>query len=573
MSGEQRPVLDAGPPASAGAADYPAMSAVVPDRSAVQSFPHGTVFVFDHDLRYTHVGGAVLTSLGQDRTAYVGRTLQEMFDADAVAAREPAYRLALAGQNVVLDAPLGDDRVLEMHLSPLFDASGSVTGVLGYSLDVTELRRDGESLLDAQEQFRVAFEQAPIGMALARLDGTLYRANDALRSIMRCEDADLLGKVLRDLVPEEDRAVQPASIVALLTGRADMFDEEVRYCRPIDRTVLWARTVCTVVRHAATGVPSHLIVQVTDITGEREQRDEIEAAHAFQQAVLAASPDVIHVRDVDATSMRWTSKSLTAMLGYTEADLARLGPALYDRVIPVEDRARFNAASVAAQGVGDGEVVQVRHRALHADGRYIWLSRRLTPFRRDHDGNVTQVLGLSRDVTDAVALEARLEHASLHDDLTGLPNRRLIRERLQQALAVDPDGTLTAVLFCDLDGFKTINDTQGHDAGDEVLGQVARRLLNVTRDGDTVGRLGGDEFVVVVTVTKHQDLGQAVRLLADRIRDAIRKPLTAGGTEHSISVSVGIAFAETGADPDGLLHRADQAMYREKHGDQDRRRG
>ena len=571
MRAEPVTTLDVSRPADP--ADYPAVRQAVSDLSAVQAFPHGTVFVFDHDLRYTHVGGDVLTSLGIDRTAYVGRTLSEMFDQQAVAVREPAYRLALTGQNVVLDAPLGDDRILEMHLSPLFDATGAVTAVMGFSLDVTELRRDTQSLRDAQEQFRVAFEQAPIGIALARLDGTLYRVNDALRSILRCQDRDLLGLSLRDLVPEPDRATPPASIVALFTGGAEAFDEEIRFRRPGDGTVLWVRIVCTLVRHASTHKPSHLIVQVSDITRDREQREQIEAAHAFQQAVLAASPDIIHVRDVGATTLRWSSKSLASVLGYTDEDLTRLGPALYDRLIPASDRARIDAASIAAQGADDGQVVQIRHRALHADGRYVWLSRRLTPFRRDPDGTVTQVLGLSRDVTDAVALEARLQHASLHDDLTGLPNRRLLRDQLREALNADPDGTRTAVLFCDLDSFKAVNDRHGHEVGDEVLRQVAVRLRSVVRDSDTVGRLGGDEFIIVVRGAPGQDLPRATRLLTDRVRAAVTGPMNAGGARVAVGVSVGVALAGNDADPDSLLRRADQEMYAIKTQDNgDRRR-
>ena len=545
-------------------ADYPVLTDRVSQTTAVASFPHGTVFLFDHDLRYTLVGGDVLTSLGRDRTHYVGRTLREMFNDEAVAAREPAYRLALAGQNVVLDAPLDGNRVLEMHLSPLFDGHGTVIAAMGYTLDVTELRLDAQNLRDSQEQFRLAFEKAPIGMALTRVDGTLFRVNQALCRIMQMDEPTLVGATLSMLTHPSDESARDLRVRSLLAGDDETFTTELRCRRPSDRTDVWVQLTCTLVRNASSQAPSHLIVQVTDISQRRAQHAEIVAAHAFQTAVLAASPDLIHVREVGKTEMVWTSRSILDLLGYRQDDIKALGPALYDTLIPQEDRERFDAASVAAEDLDDGEVVQLRHRALHVDGTYRWLSRRLTPFLRDETGRVTQLLGVSRDVTDSVRLEERLEHSALHDDLTGLPNRRLLHDRVTQALQADEAKTRTAVLFCDLDGFKDINDRHGHTAGDQVLTEVAARLVTTTRDGDTVGRLGGDEFVVVLRVKAGEDPDTVARGVAGRIRAALADGITFGGAMHQVTVSIGITIPDQESAADDVLRDADHAMYQAK---------
>ena len=121
------------------------------------------------------------------------------------------------------------------------------------------------------------------------------------------------------------------------------------------------------------------------------------------------------------------------------------------------------------------------------------------PFRRDDSGAVVEVLGVLRDITDVVQAEEQLSHGALHDPLTGLPNRALLLDRLEAALARSTrEHREIAVLFCDLDGFKQVNDTAGHAAGDAVLIEAATRLGTVLREGDTVARVGGDEFVLVV---------------------------------------------------------------------------
>ena len=171
------------------------------------------------------------------------------------------------------------------------------------------------------------------------------------------------------------------------------------------------------------------------------------------------------------------------------------------------------------------------------------------------------------DVTRQRQLEAQLREAALHDALTGLPHRALLVDRVQhELLAARRSGVPVAVLFCDLDGFKAVNDVCGHAAGDEVLRATARRLQDAVRPGDTVARLGGDEFIVVCPDVPDE---RAAAVVVERVVEAVRAPLLvdggpAGRVEVRVGASVGTALSRPGDAPEGLLGRADSAMYRVK---------
>ena len=182
---------------------------------------------------------------------------------------------------------------------------------------------------------------------------------------------------------------------------------------------------------------------------------------------------------------------------------------------------------------------------------------------RNVDGEVTHYLGISSDITRVKQTEAELERRAHYDELTGLPNRILFRDRLQQATAqAQRQNNMAALLFLDLDGFKAVNTSLGHRAGDALLTKVAERLTASVRVSDTVARFGGDEFAVVLPALSDSS---AAALVARKIRDAFQSPFVIDGEEASVTTSIGIAlFPQDGAGVDELLKNADTAMYHAK---------
>ena len=186
------------------------------------------------------------------------------------------------------------------------------------------------------------------------------------------------------------------------------------------------------------------------------------------------------------------------------------------------------------------------------------------------DGSRTKgVMATVEDVTEQVEAEAQLaavqdqlRHLATHDPLTGLPNRTALNEELERVVARHArSGEGFAVLFCDLDGFKPVNDRTGHEGGDRVLVEVAHRLRRAVRDGDVVSRLGGDEFVVLCE--RVGDTPEVAERVADRLHELVEDPIAHGDDEFEVGLSIGIAYVPPGVvvDGDSLLRMSDQAMY------------
>ena len=299
----------------------------------------------------------------------------------------------------------------------------------------------------------------------------------------------------------------------------------------------------------------------------RSAESESREREARFRALVQESSDVILV--LDATShVRYVSPAVVRATGH--APDALVGGSVFD-VVHADDQAAFREMLAGPLAVA-GATATVRHRVRRADDT--WSHIEGVGTNRLADPAVGGFVFNWRDVTDRTELEKRLVHQASHDSLTGLANRALLRERVKRALerrrgaavnaAADTpilDPPTVAVLFLDLDNFKTVNDSLGHAVGDHVLVVLASRLLDATRGIDTVARLGGDEFAVLLENLHAPD---DVMIVAERVTEAMRLPILVSGRETVVGASIGISFSEPGMTADELLRNADAAMYAAK---------
>ncbi len=285
----------------------------------------------------------------------------------------------------------------------------------------------------------------------------------------------------------------------------------------------------------------------------RRRYDVLHANDEAFRALVQHLQDIITVHDAQGITL-YESPSTSRLLGYPPG--AMVGRIPFDSIHP-KDVARTREA-FANLLRGEPPKTPVEFRFRHAKGHWIYLEA-LGNNLLDHPG-IRGVVITSRDVSERKKVEKRAQFLSQHDVLTGLPNRLLMQDRLHQAIVqARRGGGLVALMFIDLDRFKTVNDSYGRVIGDALLKQVAQRLRNCLRDTDTVARLGGDEFTIMLP-----DAGnaQVVGEVAQRILTELARPFE---QEMYVSASIGISlFPRDGSDPDQLVKHADRAMYSAK---------
>lgn len=452
-----------------------------------------------------------------------------------------------------------------------------VFAVLVVTLTVAQRDAALDELADQRRFDRAVLETVDAGVVACDPGGGIVLRNAAHRratGVGDPEPADLEALAQRLQMFEPDGPVPPSRtpLRRALAGEV-LADLQLRV-GPAGRSprhvVANARPIA-----AADGRLLGAVATFTDVTGERAVQARLRAAVTFQDAVLAASPDIIFVADAGTHAVLWASRTIEAMLGFTPQQVLDLDRSSGPSLVHPDDRPALHAANEAAARLRDGEVQPLRVRVRDGCGCYRWLSRRVTPFSRDTAGRVTRLLGVSRDITDVVESEERMAHAASHDPLTGLLNRRALGDRLSAVITQAEAGARTPVLFCDLDGFKSVNDTSGHAAGDALLVVAARRIAGVLRAGDTLARTGGDEFVVLLDAPHRPGAepgpgdraGEALhraRGVARRIAESLARPMDVHGTSHVVTVSIGIALARQGVTASDVLREADTAMYRAK---------
>jgi diguanylate cyclase (GGDEF)-like protein/PAS domain S-box-containing protein len=286
------------------------------------------------------------------------------------------------------------------------------------------------------------------------------------------------------------------------------------------------------------------------ILGYRSSVQRRRADERFQ-ALFQHAPDMVAVLDAQGR-IAYSSPSASAALGNEPGALK--GHSVFD-VVHADDRDGMRQKFSSLLGERDG-VLRLQCRVMNSQGGFRWFE--FTASNQLHNPALLGVVINARDVSETRAFQERLAHEAQHDPLTGLPNRR----RMQDALGSSLRTGAVAVLFVDLDGFKPVNDVYGHEAGDELLRQVAERLGGCVREQDVLSRVGGDEFVVLMPGVLDQADAEA---MSARVRQAIEAPFRVQGHDLTIGASVGVHLAPSASDPDQALRSADHAMYAVKH--------
>jgi diguanylate cyclase (GGDEF)-like protein/PAS domain S-box-containing protein len=277
----------------------------------------------------------------------------------------------------------------------------------------------------------------------------------------------------------------------------------------------------------------------------------------LNQTIVRSAPLAIYTRDTQGRVTAW-NPAAEKLFGWTEAQvLGRFLPS-----VPLASEYQDQDRSLRLRVLAGESIPDLEVQRQKASGEMFDLSLSLSPLR-DEDGAISGFLTLAADVTARKRAERQVEFLAYRDVLTGLPNRSLLQDRFAQAIArAERSRHKVALLFLDLDHFKTINDTLGHATGDALLKEVARRLSECMREMDTISRQGGDEFLVVLSDLTGAEM---ITPVLDKIRERLQQPLLFDGHELSISSSIGVAmYPDDGQDFETLLKKADMALYRAK---------
>jgi diguanylate cyclase (GGDEF)-like protein/PAS domain S-box-containing protein len=441
------------------------------------------------------------------------------------------------------------------------DAVGEPLYTVAQIEDITERVQAQKALAEAEERFHRAFDQAPVGMALATPDGRWLQVNPAFCELLGYEADALTALTFENVTHPDDLERSLEHSRRQLEGEVESLRIEIRFIRS-DGNVVWVALTSTLARDDG-GSPLHFVAQIEDVT-ERvlAQRGLEEAEERFRRAFDDA-PIGMALAGLDGRWLR-VNPTLCEITGYLEEEL--LARTFQDISHP--DDLQEDLDMLDNLIAGDVRSYRVEKRYVRRNGRIVWVNVSCSLIL-DADGKPLHLVSQIEDVTARKRVESRLKDLAEHDPLTGLLNRRRFDEELTETiLRVRRHGGDAALLLIDLDRFKLVNDTHGHKAGDELLVAVAGVLERRLRSTDAVARLGGDEFAAVL----HEADAEAAQAVAADLAASLRSVhIVVDGAEIGVTASIGIVLLdrETVGD-DAALIAADRALYAAKSDGRDR---
>nr|WP_298212460.1 EAL domain-containing protein [Acidovorax sp.] len=445
----------------------------------------------------------------------------------------------------------------------------STVGLLVHqrTLALVRAQASDDARRESEERFRALFNQATVGMALMdTATGRYLRVNQRYSDIVGYSAHEMQSLTFMSLVHPEDLPEDLAQLERLKAGEIPEYRMEIRYIHK-DGHPVWSDLMVSLLWDQGVASGQHISV-VQDIASRKQMEESLRANEQRMRGILERLPMGLCLIQQDGF-ISFRNRRCVQICGYTEESVPDV-ETWWLRAFPdpeIREAARSDWEAAGEQAAGNqGVVPSVEYTIVCADG-----SRKPVEFSGVFiDGGRLVTL---QDLSQHKAAEEEINTLAYYDPLTRLPNRRLLMDRLQQALATSARHQRSgALLMLDLDNFKTLNETRGHDRGDALLLQVAHRLRSCLHEDDTVARQGGDEFVVVL-----EDLGDSTEEAAargeevgQRILSVLREPYQLDGDAHHSSLSMGVTiFSGMQETTDELLKRADLALYQAKNAGRD----
>lgn len=488
-------------------------------------------------------------------------TRELLFTADLVTLVHPDDRADMSAAHAALEAGdservfserryvrhSGEEFVGRSTTSVLRRLDGELDYLYTTIEDVTVQLQAGEALARSEARARALIENSPDIIAVLYPDGQWEASDQGTRLLGYPKGIDPDGGVF-SLIHPDDITDAATALQEILAGtRPPSTPIELRL-RAADGT--YRQFECVGQNLSDDVHVGGVVITARDITERKLADARLRAAEQRFRIAFEHAPLAVSIIDLDGTIIDINAAGC-AMLGY-ERD-ALIGAPAEATVYP-DDRGLAIDMTTAQLG---GNSQPAEFRLQRADGQILFALSHASLVDPVDPDDPAYVITLQTDITDRKQLERELERRASHDTLTGLSNRASLDHHLEHLLA-RRDGPAVAVLFVDLDNFKTVNDTYGHEAGDAVLIDVAQRLTTSIRHGDLAARLGGDEFVIVCDLQRNPAV---VYEIAERIRNAIATLDTTDGNGNHVTASIGVAISEPGDVPSALLRRADAAVY------------
>ncbi len=444
-------------------------------------------------------------------------------------------------------------REISLSAAPLRGGNGKVVGILVTCADITDIKATSQALEVQLHFMRELLEVIPNPIFYRGADGRYLGFNRAWEEFFGVQREDWIGKTPSDKYAADHAArIEIDDARVLLSGSMAAVEESVADTQGVSRHIVKQISRFT----SPNGTPAGIIGVLTDISAFKQAEEALRASEGRFQALTESAMDIVTVLDREGRVL-YQSPSVRHLLGVDPQDM--IGLSKFDLVHPDDaDRLRASFHELVEKGTLDKPV---EYRVQARTGEW----RNLESIGKNclEIPAVGGIIMNTRDVTDRRAIEERIQHLAFHDALTGLPNRLLMQDRISQAISrAQRTAQKFAVMFIDIDNFKNINDTLGHDAGDDLLRGVAERLTESVRGHDTIARQGGDEFIVLLDELEGH---RGATRVAQKILEALRAPFKVTGLDQHVSGSIGLAlYPDDGRDAPTLLKNADTAMFHGK---------